>query len=62
MTQGPTDHALAACAAIRWEHYELLRFWQDVDECQCKKIANLGRVEYVPGIFCSELRDEKGKL
>lgn len=62
MTQGHTDHVLTACAVIRWEHYELLRFWDNADECQCKKIAQLGRVEYVSGIFCSEIRDEKGKL
>lgn len=56
ITQGRTDHVLTACAVIRWEHYELLRFWQDADECQCKKIARLGRVEYVPGIIFSELQ------
>lgn len=55
MTQGRTDHVLTACAVIRWEHYELLRFWDNADECQCKKIARLGRAEYVPGIFCSEI-------
>ena len=56
ITQGRTDHVLTACAVIRWEHYELLRFWDNADECQCKKIARLGRAEYVPGIICSELQ------
>lgn len=55
MTQGRTDHVLTACAVIRWEHYELLRFWDNADECQCKKIARLGRVDYVPGIVAKEL-------
>lgn len=54
-TQGETDHVLAACAAIRWEHYELLRFWHDADECQCKKIARLGKIEYAENAICYEI-------
>lgn len=53
-TQGETDHVLAACAVIRWEHYELLRFWHDADECQCKKIARLGKIEYAEKAICYE--------
>ena len=55
MTQGHTDHVLTACAAIRWEHYALIRFWQDADECQCKKIARLGKIEYVENASCYEI-------
>lgn len=43
-TQGNTDHLLTACAVIKWEHYELIRFWENMGECQCKKIRNLGNI------------------
>lgn len=44
--QKSTDHIVTACALIRWEHYELLRFWDRPVECQCLKIAALGQIAY----------------
>ena len=41
------SHVVTACALIRWMHYELIRFWDDPTECQCLKVAQLGRVEYI---------------
>ena len=61
-TQGETDHVLAACAVIRWDHYELLRFWENADECQCKKIARLGKIEYAENAICYEQYNNGEKL
>ena len=48
------SHVVTACALIRWMHYELIRFWDAPTECQCQKIARLGRTEYID-IYAKEI-------
>ena len=47
-------HVLASCCLMRWEHYELIRYWDRPEICQCKKIARLGKIKYV-GITAYEV-------
>lgn len=49
------DHIVTACAAIRYEHYMLIDYLSKGTQCQCSKIADLGRVAYVPGIAAYEI-------
>jgi hypothetical protein len=55
--QTETNHVVTACAVIRYCHYELIRFWENPQECQCLKIAKLGRVDYIPFIKESEIKN-----
>ena len=48
-------HIVAACAAIRYEHYMLIDYLAKGTQCQCSKIADLGRVAYVPGVAAYEI-------
>ena len=52
------DHIVTACAAIRYEHYMLIDYLAKGTQCQCGKIAELGRVDYVQGIAAYEIPRE----
>lgn len=54
-TKGVGGHVLASCCLMRWEHYELIRYWDKPEQCQCLKIANMGRIEYI-GIHAHEVK------
>ena len=49
------NHVVTACAAIRYEHYMLIDYLAKGTQCQCSKIADLGRVAYVPGVAAYEI-------
>ena len=54
-TKQSGGHTLASCCLMRWEHYELIRYWDRPEQCQCLKIANMGRIEYI-GIHAHEVK------
>lgn len=43
------DHTITACALMEWQYYELIRYWDKPTECQCLKIANLGKILQIDG-------------
>ena len=43
------DHTVTACALMEWQYYELIRYWDKPTECQCLKIANLGKILQIDG-------------
>lgn len=43
------NHTVTACALMEWQYYELIRYWDNPTECQCLKIANLGKILQIDG-------------
>ena len=51
-----SDHILGACALVRADFYRTHLGPTDKPwECQCRRLARLGRVAYVPGLAAYEI-------
>jgi hypothetical protein len=51
-----SDHVLGACALVRADFYRTHLGPTDKPwECQCRRLARLGRMAYVPGIAAYEI-------